>query len=113
MDIDNIKNIFKKSSLYFGFGGKRHQRSLIHPARDWKIILFIFSITNIIIAIFSAYLFLQINKGEIFLVEPTQTTIADTIDREALTETLLLFEKKTLNLEALKRNRPTLVDPSL
>lgn len=113
MDIDNIKNIFKKHSLHFEFGGKHHQRNLMHPARDWKIILFIFSITNIILAVFSAYLFLQINKGEIFLVEPTQAIIVDTIDREALKEVLLLFEEKSRNFEDLKRNKPTLVDPSL
>lgn len=113
MDINNIKIFLKKHFSYFKFKRKYHRRNLIRPARDWKIILFIFSITNITIAIFSAYLFLQINKGEIFLVEPPQTTFVDTIDREKLTKTLMLFEEKINNFEVLKRNKPTLVDPAL
>lgn len=62
---------------------------------------------------FSAYLFLEINNGDIFKIKQDATITVDTIDRALLREILLTFEKMENELEELKNNRPIVIDPSL
>ena len=113
VDTQQITRIFKEGIKRFKKSGVGNARNLMQPTRDWKIILLVFILLNAAIVIFSTYLFLQINKGEIFLVEPTQSSIIDTVDRDLLSETIFLFEEKSRQFEKLKKNKPTLVDPSL
>ena len=85
----------------------------IQPMRDWKILFVVFVMLNVAIIAFSAFLFLEINRGDIFLVEPTAPSGIDTVDRDELREALLSFEEKARQFEALKTKKPTLADPSL
>ena len=81
--------------------------------RDWKLIFIIFIIINIAAITSSAYLFNEINKGEIFLVETPLPKAVNTIDKIQLQEILFTYEEKTRKFEAIKKRKPTLIDPSL
>jgi len=109
----NIQKILKNIKARLDKQRFQPGRSVTHPTRDWKIILGAFTALNIVIIILSTFLFLQINKGEIFLVDSTSPSTVDSIDKVLLKETLSFFEEKERVFESLKRNKPTLVDPSL
>lgn len=112
-DASQIKKFFIVLKERFGLRGTVSARAMIRPMRDWKILFVVFIVLNGIIIVFSAFLFLEINKGEIFLVEPATPSGIDTVDRNALREILFSFEEKAEQFEALKTSRPTLADPSL
>ena len=105
---NNIKDIFARIH-----SKSLTQRSIIQPARDWKLILLIFVVLNGGIIFFSVYLFLQINKGEIFLVESESSATVSAIDQQLLNETLLFFSEKAGRYEDIKDQKPNLPDPSL
>ena len=109
----NIQNILENIKARVGKKHFQPGRSVTHPTRDWIIILGTFATLNIIIIILSTFLFLQINKGEIFLVEAVSSSKVDSIDKVLLEETLSFFKEKERVFESLKRNKPVLVDPSL
>lgn len=112
MEDFNIKKILKKLTKLVGGRGVHVGRSITHPSRDWKIILVAFTILNIIMAVFSTFLFLQINKGEIFVVDVPIPSSTNSLNREELQNILSFFEEKKRAFVSLKINKPTLVDPS-
>jgi len=85
--------------------------SLMNPHRDWALVLIIFTVVTIGSVAGSAYLFLQISKGEIFLVEPEQTRTLETIDQALLSKTLFFYEEQKRQHALLQENPPSLADP--
>lgn len=109
MDIRKIKKIFKKYLAFFLLWEK-HTHSKIY--RHWEVIILTFLIINFLQLGFSLYLFLKINEGRIFLVEQSQDTRVDTIDRTVLQELLSSFEVKEALFQERSINAPRLSDPS-
>ena len=111
----DIKNIMRIADDFRGRlvrARTRHVHSTINANRDWKIILAVFALANAASIAFSAYLFLEIRRGEIFLVEPPASFRADTLDRALLSETLFHYSEQVRKHEALLTTPPTLADPS-
>lgn len=107
---EQIIKIFKRKD-------KRHGTSIseyISNAKHvWGIIIYVFVALNIVFIIFSGYLFLEINRGDIFKVEGDISIRVNTIDRALLRDTLDSFEKMENELRELKKKRPSIIDPSL
>ncbi|MFQ5661915.1 MAG: hypothetical protein ACE5F2_01540 [Candidatus Paceibacteria bacterium] len=110
IDKENITKIFKKKNKQPGTGVSAYFLDAKHV---WKIIIYVFIALNIGVVAFSVYLFLEINKGDIFKVEQDISVTVDTIDRKLLSETLASFEKMKDELKKLKSKRPSVIDPSL
>lgn len=101
MFLENLQSKIKNSFIY-GYGD--HNRARVE--RDWLLIFGFFLILNLITILFSAYLFLQINKGSIFVVSPEETTKEVTLNVEQLDNTLRLFKDKEEEFARLKNNPP-------
>ncbi len=111
MNFKNIQQYIQNigGSLHFeSFTG----RGVINPNRDWKLLLLFFAILNGIVVLLSVYLFFQINKGEIFLVESQSSASVNIINETLLNETLLMFNEKAGAFEDVQTMKPTLPDPS-
>lgn len=100
------KKIYPKFNWHFLHWGRS-------PEDDWKII---FSITTILVfcsIALSAFIFMKIDKGEIFLVEKTDENTEKSLDFEKLKQAVSYYENKALEFERIKNSQPTGVDPSL
>ncbi|MBI2086747.1 MAG: hypothetical protein HYT69_01070 [Candidatus Zambryskibacteria bacterium] len=79
---------------------------------DWKII-FSSATTLVVLFVFlSIFVFIKIDKGEIFLVERLSEE-EDTLDIAALKETVSYYENRALEFENIKNTTTPAVDPSL
>ena len=109
MESKKIKNFFK------------NRIKKIHASKEqgfdenksWKMLLVAFTVVKVGVIIFSSYLFFRINSGEIFIVKQDTAISVDTINRTLLKDTIESFEKKAIEFEQLKTNRPDVIDPSL
>lgn len=110
LDNKKIKTFFK-SRIKNRHTNKLHYH--LDVSKIWRKILLIFIVANAIIIGFNVYLFLQINSGEIFIVENNETISVKTIDRALLRNTIDLFEIKEIEFDNLKNNKPKIIDPSL
>ncbi len=106
----NLKNI----DVTFFFKRKDNRLSLWPDvSHDWKTLLVSFVCLNILIFVGSIYFFLTTSREEFSVSGQNNPTPVGTIDREALKETLSLFEARRVSFEALKQQAPATVDPSL
>ena len=107
LNVVHILSYFKaqKDAGKFKFGGNVY--------RDWKYILALFLVLNVLVVAGSAYLFFQINKGELFIVEKKSVLANDTVDRKALEVTVAFYEERAQKFDLYKRNPPRVADPSL
>jgi len=105
----NITKIFNKKNKQRGRNFGAH---ISDPKYAWNIIVCMFVVINISLMAFSGYLFLKISSGDIFKIESDVSVMIDTIDRTLLRDTLEVFEKKEIELEELKKKRPSVIDPS-
>jgi hypothetical protein len=97
---------WKSNGRLFGFGTS--------PETDWKIILVSAVVLAFIVITLCAYMFIKINKGEIFLVDQSTDTEAKTLDVEVLRETVSYYQSKALEFEHIRNATTTeAVDPSL
>lgn len=74
--------------------------------RDWLILLVSGFLVLIVLVLFSAYLFVRVSEGSLFVLPETEGNGIETIDRGLLSETLERFEQKAINFESLKVNPP-------
>ena len=107
---NNITKFFKKKNRQHGTGIAVY---ISNPKHAWKTIIYVFVVLNIGIIFFNGYLFLEISDGDIFKIEQDVIIKIDTIDRTLLRETLEVFDGMEMELEELKKNRPSIIDPSL
>ncbi|KKQ82936.1 MAG: hypothetical protein UT07_C0014G0012 [Parcubacteria group bacterium GW2011_GWB1_38_8] len=84
-----------------------------NPEIDWKIIFISTAILVIITIISSVYMFIKIDKGEIFLVKKMGDDKTRTLDISILRETVSYYQNKAIEFERLKSKRVSTVDPSL
>ncbi len=109
MKTENIKNKFKieveKFKKFF------QQIDNPEPDRDWFALFFIFVVIFFIISIWSIALYLLY-----FPTKPAVQAITSSygsVDEKKLSAILKAYEDRKNNFEALQKNPPVFVDPSI
>lgn len=106
----NLHTFFRKSNWgtngrLFGFGTS--------PEADWKII-FISAVLLIILAIASSvFIFVKIDKGEVFALDKSLERKGETLNISLLRETVSYYQNKASEFEKIKNTKVSAVDPSL
>jgi hypothetical protein len=96
----------KSRGRLFGFGTS--------PDADWKTIFISAAVLTLVVIVLSTYMFIKINKGEIFLAEPTGNEGKAVLNTELLRETVSYYQNKALEFERIKSATTTgSIDPSL
>mgnify|MGYP001561766650 CR=1 FL=1 len=106
----NFKLSFKKLNLnthgrLFGWGSS--------PEADWKIIFILTLVLAVSFVILSAFIFIKIDKGEIFVVKKSLDQETKTLDMALLKETVSYYEAKAREFSRIKSVVIPAVDPSL
>lgn len=107
MTFESLKEQFNRGRL--SFWKVRH--GLIHARRDWLIIFPLFLIILVGTIFFSAYLFLEINKGDLYVLPVGSNQRIETINRVLLTETLDAFEVKASRFSSFTERPPAIPSP--
>ena len=113
LGINKIKSLMKKVEGPTFVGHFKREQSLTNVKRDWGIMMSVFLLFVVASLIFSVYLFSQISRGEIFVVQFNNTEGVETIDKNLLQETISFFDNKEERFNELRDNTPSFVDPSL
>ena len=96
----------KSHGRFLGFGTS--------PAADWKIIFFSTAFLAVLIIISSVFLFIKIDKGEIFAVEKSVGKTKKVLNTVILRDTISYYQAKTLEFERIKKTKVSPdADPSL
>ncbi len=82
------------------------------PRKDWEKLVILFLTINLLTIGWSAYLFWQINQGDIFEVASAPTVGADAATRDNLKNILTIYDAKEKQFEALRLAKPTTIDPT-
>ena len=91
-----FKNIeWKKGGRLFGFGTS--------VRADWKIILTSTLILSILIIILSMYMFIKIDKREVFVVEKPVEMGDKNLSLSVLRDTVFYYQNKALEFERIKK----------
>jgi len=96
---------FRIPSNLFGFGTS--------PEADWKIIFVSLLVLALLVVGLCAYVFLNVDKQDIFMVGETKVNSEQVLDLVRLKETILYYQEKALQLEKIKRLDSSSVDPSI
>ena len=107
MNFEFLKKRFSRSRLSFW----EARGGLIHAQRDWLVMFSLFVIALISITLFSVYLFLGINKGDLYVIPTGSTVRVETINRSLLNETLAAFEERALRFGELTERPPVISSP--
>ena len=85
---------------------------LPNPYRDWMFAVFVFLGLTTVLAGIGIYLLIELNRGEIFIIE-RKTQLIETIDAEKLQNVVEENEKQKQTFNNLLLEQPSVVDPSL
>lgn len=96
---------FKKGGLLFGLGSSVESY--------WKVILIFTASLTVLIIGFSVFMFIKIDKGEIFVMERPLEDEKETLDVNVLRETVSYYQGKALEFERIKNEKASTTDPSL
>ena len=99
MFLEKFKNSLGNS---FFHGHKEHDRDRVE--RDWASIIIFFVIVVASLVAFSAYLFLQVNQGAIFVTTNEEEITTNVFDEVMLKDTLDTFGEKKRLYEELKNS---------
>jgi len=90
-----------------------NQEIKTNPEFDWKIIFFS-TLGFIILAVtLSIFIFIKIDKGEIFLAEPVDSSSSQTLDASRLRDTLEHYGDKADEFNRIINASHSSVDPSI
>lgn len=89
------------------------QRIGRNPEADWRLLFSCFIVLATLLLAFSGVMLYRINVGEIFLAEKKDSGTLRTIDRDKLKELTQKFKLSDRQFEALKAEKPGLVDPGV
>src|SRR3989338_36148 len=109
MKTPDIKKIFKR---FLHPRDKDKLKMEMTPRSDWRTLFIIFTILVIAVGSASFYIFVQIERDEIFLHKEGEQLRARTFNTQKLKETLKAFEQKNADLDMLRAERPSIIDPS-
>ncbi len=110
-NMDNLHNFFnrlnlKSSGRWLSFGAG--------PESDWKIIIVSTTFIIFITILLNIFVFFQVDKGEIFVINEPEQLGERTLNLEILRETVLYYQNKAAEFEKTRSAPITgLVDPSL
>ena len=107
MNFESLKKHFSRSRLSFW----EARGGLIHAQRDWLVMFSLFVVVLIGVTFFSVYLFLEINKGDLYVVSASSTVRVETINRSLLNETLATLEERALRFSGLTERPPAIPSP--
>lgn len=82
-----------------------------NPQNDWRVILVSGVMVLSLFVVFSFYLFIQINEGDIFISETSDDVVINSINRTLLNETLNVLREKNDLFNEIKRSKPIVIDP--
>src|SRR3989338_6823251 len=108
--MENLKKSFKKinwkvNGRLFGFG--------TNPEIDWKIIFISTIVLATAVILLSIFIFIKIDKGEIFVVKKQVEEAEETFDVAVLRNTVSYYQDNALQFERIKNTKLSAVDPSL
>lgn len=108
--MDNLRASFarlnlKKNGRFLGYSTS--------PEADWGIIFVSAAILTVLIIGLSTFIFIKIDRGEIFVVKKLAGEGDKTLDLSILKETVSYYQNKALEFERIKRAKTSTVDPSL
>jgi len=106
--MEKLQTFFKKlswkpSGRLLSFG--------VSPEEDWKIIFISSIILVFVVIILNVYIFIKIDKGEIFGVTKS-TEQEELLDISLLKETVFYYQNKALKFESFNSGDTSIVDPS-
>lgn len=78
---------------------------------DWQVVCFVFLFFNFVAIGMSVFVYQQITKGELFLVDKKEHVSLRTVDRFELERTVSFFSEKKQRFEALKEHPLSTADP--
>lgn len=110
MKTPDIKKIFKR---FLQLRDKDKLKMEMTPHSDWRTLVIIFAILVIAVGAASFYIFIQIERDEIFLAEEMEKVDMKTFDTQKLEDTIQAFEQRKEDLEILRAERPRIIDPSI
>lgn len=84
----------------------------ISPESDWKIISVSTVLLAILVVILSVFVFIKIDKGEIFLTEKTVGFQEKAVDPKILNQTVDYYEAKAALFDEVLREGTGVPDPS-
>ena len=106
----NFKNILNKTK----FLEDKHRLVFgPDPERDWRNIFLSTCIVSLFFVLAGVYIFIKIDKGEIFLVDPGDVSGEALLNTNLLSETVRYYEGKEVKFLEIQNTRPTYPDPSL
>lgn len=97
--------VWTKNGRLFGFGTS--------PEADWKIIIVSIVVLVILVIILSVFIFIKIDKGEIFAIEQPIEQGEKALDANLLRETVTYYQNKKLEFESIRDLTASSSDPSL
>jgi uncharacterized membrane protein len=101
-----MKDTLTKLKYFFGIGkADQRGRYIIHPHRDWLVIVGVFAVILIIVFIVNLYFVYRVNKGNIFVTEQESVTTEKSFNRERLAEVVSLFERRENQFDTLQTSR--------
>jgi hypothetical protein len=108
--MENKQTFFKKFSLnangrIFGFGTS--------PEADWKIIFISTVVLVTTVIVLSIFIFIKIDKGEIFVIERLPDQGEKILNLSLLKETVSYYQNKAIEFERIKNSASPSADPSL
>ena len=108
--MDNLRKFFaqlnvQKDGRLFGHGTS--------PEADWKIIFISTMVLAVLVIGLSTFVFIKIDRGEIFVVEKLAEQGDKILDLSLLRETVSYYQDKAVEFERIKRVKTPSVDPSL
>jgi len=105
---DKLKNLFSKESALY----KKEKDYSMNPDRDWKIILVVFFIINIVLSSFLFITFRDLSNESAFDIVATSTP-SQIFDEKALEKVLEIYSSKEERMNILLKGAPTSTDPSI
>lgn len=110
MKIPDIKKILKR---FFQLREKDKLKMEMTPHSDWRTLVIIFAILVIVAGALSFYIFIQIDRDEIFLAKEAGSVSVRTFNTQKLKDTIKIFEQRKRDLEVIRLERPHIIDPSI
>ncbi len=93
----SFKNLeLKKGDWLFGFGTS--------VGADWKIILSSTLALSFLVIILSIYMFIKIDKREVFVVEKPEEMGNKDLNLEVLRDTVIYYQNKAVEFERIKNS---------
>ena len=89
----------------FGFG--------VSPQADWKIIFISTLVLTLLALVLSGFIFIKIDKGEIFVIDKPLEQRGKTLDISLLKEIISYYQGKAREFERIKSLVVPATDPSL